>query len=270
MNGDIYISLIMRYREILPPPALQDFVRFFWVLEQDDTTTQPQLYKLFAEGLPGLVFFHTERYGVINGPSCEHKQFAITGSFKMTGAFLFPYSLPLLFKLPSSELSNSSYHLKTFLGAEGTELEEKIFEAKHEYEIFQLLIEFLVARLKSMSLENMKQFSCIRQVIQWPAYTSIYTLAFQSGISTRQFERNTKHHTGFSPKLFNRLMRFHAALRLPQRHHLKSLTDLAYHVGYCDQSHFIREFKEFTGISPKEYFNLKKENRADTFVAWRD
>jgi AraC-like DNA-binding protein len=33
-----------------------------------------------------------------------------------------------------------------------------------------------------------------------------------------------------------------------------SLTDLAYENEYFDQAHFIKEFKEFTGITPKEFY----------------
>jgi len=38
-----------------------------------------------------------------------------------------------------------------------------------------------------------------------------------------------------------------------------NLTDLAYENGYYDQAHFIKDFKAFTGMSPKQFFkdNLK-------------
>ena len=36
-------------------------------------------------------------------------------------------------------------------------------------------------------------------------------------------------------------------------HRESSLTSIAYDCGYFDQSHFIREFKSFTGIAPSEY-----------------
>ena len=187
----------------------------------------------------------------------------------MRGAFLYPYTLPLFFKLPSNKLTNSSYDLKAILGKSGNELEERIMESVDDAGAFKLLSDFLIQQLNQSKGGNNKQQACIQHIIQNPEQADVESLAFQSGISVRQFERNTKHYTGFSPKLFSRLMRFQASLRLPVKHNITSLTDLAYRAGYFDQSHFIREFKEFSGISPKEYFNLKREDRADTFVAWR-
>jgi AraC-like DNA-binding protein len=35
---------------------------------------------------------------------------------------------------------------------------------------------------------------------------------------------------------------------------ITSLTDLAYENEYFDQAHFIKEFKQFTGLTPKEFF----------------
>jgi AraC-like DNA-binding protein len=35
----------------------------------------------------------------------------------------------------------------------------------------------------------------------------------------------------------------------------KSLGDLAFIMEYFDESHFIREFKEFTGITPNKFRN---------------
>jgi AraC-like DNA-binding protein len=33
-----------------------------------------------------------------------------------------------------------------------------------------------------------------------------------------------------------------------------NLTSLAYENGYYDQAHFIKDFNEFTGVSPKEFY----------------
>jgi AraC-like DNA-binding protein len=59
-------------------------------------------------------------------------------------------------------------------------------------------------------------------------------------------------YTGLTPKLYTKINRFQNSLQLVGRKDA-TLTSIAYDCGYFDQSHFIREFKSFTGITPSVY-----------------
>ncbi|TXJ23716.1 MAG: AraC family transcriptional regulator [Chitinophagaceae bacterium] len=83
-------------------------------------------------------------------------------------------------------------------------------------------------------------------------------------LSTRQFERNFKEFAGFSPKLYSRIIRFQSAIEQYGQTG-KSLTEIAYDCGYYDQSHFIHDFKEFSGLHPRHYFGGKAEG-----TSWKD
>ncbi|WP_317162601.1 helix-turn-helix domain-containing protein [Myroides albus] len=72
-------------------------------------------------------------------------------------------------------------------------------------------------------------------------------------ISERTLERLVKQYVGMSPKVYSRIIRFQANLNLLRESSFKSLTELTYESGYFDQSHYIREFKTFTGSTPKQY-----------------
>ena len=37
------------------------------------------------------------------------------------------------------------------------------------------------------------------------------------------------------------------------------MTTVAYDFGYADQSHFIREFKDFSGVTPKEFLKQNSD-----------
>jgi AraC-like DNA-binding protein len=45
-------------------------------------------------------------------------------------------------------------------------------------------------------------------------------------------------------------VRFEEALYRIQHGHYKSFAQLSYELGYSDQSHFNREFKQFSGLTP--------------------
>jgi AraC-like DNA-binding protein len=43
-------------------------------------------------------------------------------------------------------------------------------------------------------------------------------------------------------------------LLLAKQKRYKTLTSLAYNNGFYDQAHFIKDFRELAGLSPKQYF----------------
>ena len=61
------------------------------------------------------------------------------------------------------------------------------------------------------------------------------------------------------PKLFARICRFQASLRQLRAAHYEKLSDLAYANLYADQSHHIRAFQEFAGVSPHQYDKRSRE-----------
>jgi AraC-like DNA-binding protein len=66
------------------------------------------------------------------------------------------------------------------------------------------------------------------------------------------FEKNI----GVSPNEFRKIHQFNRAFRQLNNRQFQNLSDIAYENGYADQSHYIRTFKAFTNITPKEYLDL--------------
>lgn len=65
-------------------------------------------------------------------------------------------------------------------------------------------------------------------------------------------ERAFLKYVGYTPKHYYRIVRFNKALR--QMHESKkSLTSICYDCDYYDQSHFIKDFRQFTGTTPKHF-----------------
>jgi transcriptional regulator GlxA family with amidase domain len=77
-------------------------------------------------------------------------------------------------------------------------------------------------------------------------------LAHGAGLSARHFTRRFIEHTGVSPKLFARIVRFQAALETKALCAGKSWTEIALNLGYYDQMHMIHDFERLAGGSPKE------------------
>uniref|UniRef100_UPI0040496E2A helix-turn-helix domain-containing protein n=1 Tax=Fulvivirga sp. TaxID=1931237 RepID=UPI0040496E2A len=63
---------------------------------------------------------------------------------------------------------------------------------------------------------------------------------------------------GLSPKQLSKVIRLQATLQMLLNDTSRTLTDIAYESEYYDQAHFIKDFKEFTGLTPKGFLTDEK------------
>jgi AraC-like DNA-binding protein len=107
----------------------------------------------------------------------------------------------------------------------------------------------------------------VDQVIAHKGSVDISSMQHESGLSVKQFERRFKAITGFPPKYFARIVRFQAVKDSYALGQYASMTSLAYACNYYDQPHFNREFKEFSGVQPLQYFKrADQENNSSQKV----
>ncbi len=101
--------------------------------------------------------------------------------------------------------------------------------------------------------------ACVEVIVQSQGQLDVVELADKMNVNRRNIERRFTSVIGMSPKQLSRVIRLQATLKMLEQKKFTSLTSLAYENGYYDQAHFIKDFKEFTGISPKSFYaeNLK-------------
>jgi len=63
---------------------------------------------------------------------------------------------------------------------------------------------------------------------------------------------------GMSPQKYYTLKCVCEIIDFFQNNPTAKLTEIAYEYGFCDQAHFSRVFKEYTGFSPKEFLSNKE------------
>lgn len=268
----------MIYHTIQPPNSLQKYVRHFWVLEGDASKEEPYVHRAMADGSAELLFHYKgvfeelisdtetiQSYTAgLDGQSQRMKRYSINQNFGIFGVYLYPFAINQFFGIPASEITNQSIDLKTLLGKNENNLEEKITLAKNTEERIVLITKFLEDKLLLSNKSKPGVFETINTLIHCKDLIDIDTLAANNFLSRRQFERNFKEFSGFSPRVFTRITRFQNALK-EYGNANKTLTQIGLDAGYSDQSHFIKEFKEFSGYTPKEYFINKGEG-----TDWRE
>ncbi len=96
---------------------------------------------------------------------------------------------------------------------------------------------------------------------------SVRECAKYESVSERRLSQIFREQVGLSPKAWCRIQRFQSALRDLHRGAEVPWADLALRCGYYDQSHFINDFRAFSGINPTTYFNLRGRWRNHVRVA---
>src|SRR5688500_16949164 len=124
-----------------PAPAnLTEYVRCFWVLESNEPASFPFVHRATAECCPELIFYYKGEVNVYRSESNLEKtfpsglyaqsqafrKFAIDKAFGMLGVYLYPQTLPLLFNIPASTISDYNLDIASLFGKEGSTLEDKV------------------------------------------------------------------------------------------------------------------------------------------------
>ena len=72
-------------------------------------------------------------------------------------------------------------------------------------------------------------------------------------MSVRNFERRFAEQVGIPPKMFVKLVRFNKAMSIKLAEPDKNWTAIVYECDYFDQLHFIKDFRQYTGLTPNQF-----------------
>lgn len=121
-------------------------------------------------------------------------------------------------------------------------------------ERIQCIETFLLARLNKLEVIDRIVKSSVEILLDQAGQVKVEEMAERLKVQRRQLERKFSSAVGLSPKQLSKIIRLQAALKQLHQNTALSLTELAYQNGYFDQSHFIKDFKNFTGMSPKKFY----------------
>ena len=276
--ASLYIQIFgMRFRSYRPGRPLADFVENFWLC---DGYASPHLReRIFPCGTFGLLFNlhdgdlriyrarHPDRCtrlpgAVVSGP---HGGYFVTDRaaeasvmavhFKPGGAFPF-------LGLAANELLDTHVSLQDIWGKGALEIRERISAEPTDARRLQILQDALLSRLARRPEHHPAVLSALDYFRRDPS-RAVGKLARDVGLSNRRFIDLFHFEVGVKPKLFVRIRRFQRVLQ--QVHHLPLVdwAELALEQGYFDQSHLIRDFVAFSGISPADYLRRLHDLRND-------
>lgn len=259
----------MQFLSFLPHPVLQDFIHFYWVgnlfltaEEELNVSVQPitmQNLLFFPESSPFRINNgHIDKMasctliGMISRPSA----YLLKGHIKIIGVRFKPIGFSSLFAVPPKDFTNHASDFRLTFKLEMDELCEKIQSHASDQIRIKILEDYFKNKLKQRSSASVNQ-----KAIQWAinkielarGNLRVNQLAQEVFISERHFRRIFLETTGLNPKEFAEIIRYNEAYKLILNSPQKDWFDIIHKCGYHDQSHFIYDFKKFTGSNPTQY-----------------
>lgn len=256
----------MDHNSIAPIAQLLPFVKNIEVISSGASMQSETNLKFFADGCPGIIFSESE-YGFYTD-ACHGKMASFYlygqtikpinifsfGRFKKIIFYLKPHALDQLFRINASEITDSCLDISLLHPKLASELLEKLAEAPNSEVQIKIISDFLIS-IATKNSPDLLLLHATEKIIRQSGEVSLSELYKEFNLSERTFERRFENSIGVSPRLFARVCRFRTALEQVNSSSYTKLSDVAYENGFSDQSHFIRTFKEFTGVTPKLYLS---------------
>jgi AraC-like DNA-binding protein len=95
-----------------------------------------------------------------------------------------------------------------------------------------------------------------------PAINPVKAIAQKSALTERTVQLRFKKYVGYSTKQLIRYLRFKQVMLFINKnpHQKINWFELIGTYGYHDQSHLIKDFKYYTGVTPRQFIKLNSEN----------
>lgn len=237
------------YKIVRPDRSLSDFVESFWLLHNQSGSDKEII--VLPDGRVDLFFSRsaTEPFHItLSGIETHPDQATLRA-----GSVIFAISFKLLaieyvFQKTVSNLLNYAEHLPAnFWDFNANDLQD--------FDLFCQKASQKIRLLLPKETDNRKR-KLFDLIYSSNGALTVNELSKEASWSSRQINRYFNNQFGLSLKTYCNILRFRASFQ-----HIKEGKLFPQH-HFADQSHFIKEVKKLSGVSPKEL----KKNKNDRFI----
>jgi len=262
--------------KLQPHVCLAHVIDYYWIEKNSAGSV-----KVLPDGTTSILFNLGESLGISNGKDEKklhlshdliigaHKKYYtlfenpdthIVGiKFKQGGAFHF-------FNVPQKDFSHQIINLHDVLNGESERLREQLIVPQEQDEIKRILDHYMLIKV-GHSNKSSQLVNSIMSKVQVDDLSTIKDLSHDANISHKHLITLFNQIVGLPPKLIHRLNKFTKVLDIIQKNEKVHWPQVAYECHYYDQAHLINEFKTFSGLSPKKYFDHKNAHGLRVILA---
>jgi AraC-like DNA-binding protein len=256
-----------------PAPPLDAYVECFWYAESNDPARRRE--RALPTGAMDLVFSlhadcircfaseadvvgHDARGAIVHGAQSRYFVLDAQPRSKTAGVHFRPGGGAALLGVPAGELTDRHIGLDALWGARAQSLREQLLQAEAcegAAAVFAALERALRAR-RPAPFVHPAIGHALRSLASQASMARVQSVRDESGYGAKRFIALFRDAVGLTPKRFARIRRLQAVVERVARGPALAEVDwaeVALDGGYCDQSHLIRDFRGFAGVTPGAY-----------------
>lgn len=249
-------------KEIIENYSLFGWVKDIFLIENREEQSE-DLLPFYADGYPGVMFEQSKNGAFLlpknkklsplfmYGQTIQPIQISIQGSYRIIVFQLYPFAGKILFGINPKTLNDDCYDLTSLENTSAQKTLSLLVSTDDAQEQIHMMATWISQLVKQeISYKENSIRLAINLILQCQGNILIANLAKQLHTTERTLQRDFVEYIGISPKQFAKIIQFHSSLTKISDSQISKLTSIVFESGYADQSHFIRDFKKYSGTNP--------------------
>ncbi len=257
--------------EFKPSSGLQSYIQAYWIAEFNLRANANFSQSVVPSGCIELIIHQTDEHCFLSKNDNNWDKspaFTLLGLYpksydvkfskkvKTFGIRFYPDGIRNIFGVPPSEFLATYEASIDVLGRDFNDFCARIRDTEVAERQVQLVENYLLKLFSRNSKTYDYTHLAMKLIRQSNGIANYQELTGQIPISLRQLQREFKNQYGLTIKDYMRISRLNAIHQYMQNPNT-CLTELAYQLEFTDQSHFIREYKNYVGVPPKKFIKEK-------------
>ena len=242
-----------------PSEDLAFFVEHYWLTRWDLRGQAPYRQVILSHPCVNLVFEKGDQgvFTGVHGIRASSDSKLLQGEGTALGIKFKPGGFYPFWRQPLYRLTGVSVACGELFGMEMSGVEQRLFEQDSGEKMAEAAEAFLRGRRPASDPQAELASRIVETAARERGLAKAADLAAVFGMSLRSLQRLFGRYVGISPKWVIRRFRLHEAAQMMEAGEQPDWAQLAHELGYYDQAHFIKNFKEIVGKSPYNYMRMK-------------